>query len=97
MKLVRPAFPFIVVLVALPLAFVAVQVIDPVIPHDWHTIWRFVAVLGIPALSCGAAYVWTVGRPQPPPDRCSHCGTLVHDPTEPNCLECGRPLDSTDA
>ncbi len=87
----------IAVLVALPLAFVAVRVLDPEVPYTWRTIWRFVAVVGIPAAACGLAYAWTVGRPKPPPQRCPACGTPIHDPTEPNCLECGRPLDPTNA
>ncbi|MCK4658137.1 MAG: hypothetical protein KAV82_01320 [Phycisphaerae bacterium] len=92
----KPAVLFIAVLLALPLAFVLIRVLDPVVPYDWRTIWRFLAVVGIPALVCGLAYMWTVGRPQPPPQRCSHCGALAYDPCEPNCLECGKPLEPTE-
>ncbi|MFH0980659.1 MAG: hypothetical protein V2A79_03860 [Planctomycetota bacterium] len=90
----RTAAVFAAGLAALPLAFVVIRVVDPLIPYAWRTGWRFMAVVGIPALVCGLTYAWTVGPPRPPPERCPHCGTPVDDPSEPNCLECGRPRAS---
>ena len=90
----KSAFIFTAVLLALPLTFLAVRVIDPVVPYAWRTSWRFLAVVAIPAVACGLAYVCSVGRPQPPSVRCPSCGTPAFDPSEPNCLECGRRLES---